>query len=184
MLTQTNLVLLKLSTGWGNYGTHQLHAWHLMKWLMKWLKACTGVLRQNEVQLLKNILEKSKLLTVVSSVKVQKSHYLAFWSTMDCLHITWFWPWKPFGWEIKCYNSYQNTILLNGLAQFTYRVYNIVWYIIGKLSSSAFSWGVWNFDMLYIYINISILTVKNERITVKLPILISIYIISQFHIHH
>ena len=51
------------------------------------------------------------------------------------------------------YHSYQNTILLNGLVQFEYRVYIGVWYIIAKLRSSEFSWGVWNCDMLYIYID-------------------------------
>ena len=63
-------------------------------------------------------------------------------------------------------------------------VYTSVWYIIGKLRSFAFSWGVWNCDMLYINITIGILTVNIIIITVTLPITLLIYIISQVHIHH
>ena len=67
--------------------------------------------------------------------------------------------------------------------QFSYRVYTIVLYISGKLRSSAFSRGVWNCDMLCMYTHIGIVNVNIQIIRVKLPIIILIYMISQFHIH-
>ena len=61
-------------------------------------------------------------------------------------------------------------MLLNGLAQLSYWVYTIMSYITGKLRSSAFSIGVWNCDVLYIYINIGTVKVNIHLITVKLLI--------------
>ena len=75
-------------------------------------------------------------------------------------------------------------ILLNWLAQAEYKVYNNVWYIIGKLVPSAFQWYLRNSDIVYIKIIISNLTASFQIITVELSIIIVIYMVSQFLKYH
>ena len=55
---------------------------------------------------------------------------------------------------------------------------------IGMLMSSAFPWSIWNCDIGYINIIMGNLVVRIWIVTVKMPIIVLIYNISQFHTHH
>ena len=70
-------------------------------------------------------------------------------------------------------------ILLHWLAQAEYRVYNTVWYIIGKPIHSSVQWCLRNCDIVYVKIRVGNLTDIFQIITVELPIIIVINIISK-----
>ena len=60
-------------------------------------------------------------------------------------------------------------ILLNGFSGTEYSVYTTVWYIIGKLSSPVFSWGVGCLSTIILIYKIYNVTVIIWIFTVKVP---------------
>ena len=138
------------------------HIWELMFFLYKYfylwptcMHRCFKVKSGKIAVLLKIFLNKG-----ISDSCINLSPIFTIFSILvngDKIHVTSFGlPWWQLWWEFMCYHSYQIILLFNGLAPFKYRVFTTVWYIIGNRIR------VWNCDMLYIKIIMSILIISYQ----------------------